>query len=188
LWLGILFEAGLGLLAFGVSWLFNEPIWRQVHCSTRDVALGILISVPMLLAFGVCVRWPIGPLARIKQFADEVVRPMFAPYAVWELALLSLAAGAGEELLFRGTVQAALAGWLGPHAGLALASILFGLMHPMTWAYAVLASVMGAYLGWAWITTGNLLVVIVAHAFYDCIALVFITRLRVSSFGGQPDR
>jgi membrane protease YdiL (CAAX protease family) len=69
-----------------------------------------------------------------------------------------------------------LAGWLGPWAALALVSVLFGLVHPITPAYAVLATLAGAYLGWAYLASGNLLVPVLAHALYDFTALVYLLR------------
>ncbi|HEV3237849.1 MAG TPA: CPBP family intramembrane glutamic endopeptidase, partial [Gemmataceae bacterium] len=84
--------------------------------------------------------------------------------------------GIGEEMLFRGFTQAALATWLGIWWALVLASVLFGLLHAITLTYAVLASLAGAYLGLVWIATDNLLAVIVAHALYDFVALTYLLR------------
>ena len=74
---------------------------------------------------------------------------------VADLALISLLAGLGEELLFRGLIQDGLVGWLGPWPALVLTSVLFGLMHPITPGYAVLATLAGAYLGWVYLATGE---------------------------------
>ena len=40
--------------------------------------------------------------------------------------------------------------------------------------YAVLAALMGIYLGWLFLATGNLAVPIVTHGVYDFLALVYI--------------
>ena len=56
------------------------------------------------------------------------------------------------------------------------ASLLFGLMHPITRLYALLCVVIGLYRGWIWILTGNLLVPIVAHGAYDVFALIYLVR------------
>jgi uncharacterized protein len=40
-----------------------------------------------------------------------------------------------------------------------------------------MAALMGAYLGWLWLLTGNLLTPIIAHAVYDLAALLVLTRL-----------
>jgi membrane protease YdiL (CAAX protease family) len=89
-----------------------------------------------------------------------------------------MAAGVGEEMLFRGVLQGVLARWLGTWEGLAVASLLFGLLHPISTTYVVVAGLLGAYLGAVWILSGNLLVVVIAHAVYDYLALRALFRDR----------
>jgi membrane protease YdiL (CAAX protease family) len=93
-----------------------------------------------------------------------------------DLALVSISAGVGEELLFRGFLQAAIADWTNPWIALAIASLLFGLAHFITPMYAVLATLLGAYLGGLWLACDNLLAPIVTHALYDFLALVYLLR------------
>jgi membrane protease YdiL (CAAX protease family) len=174
--LAVLFEGGLAVLACLVGWSAGLPPWATLVWDLRDAALGVAASVPMLALLAVCVLAPWRPLARIRQFVDQVVQPLFRDCTLADLALIALLAGLGEELLFRGLLQEALAGWLGPWPALAAVSLLFGLMHPMTAAYAVLAFLAGAYLGWVYLASGNLLVPILAHALYDFTALVYILR------------
>jgi membrane protease YdiL (CAAX protease family) len=176
--LALLVEGGLVGLAWGLGWLLGEPPLEKVRWDLAGVGLGLAASVPMLLLFVVLVRWPVGPFRRMKQFFDEVAGPLFRHCTVLDLAVISLLAGAGEEMLFRGVLQAAFTGRLGPAAGLGLASLLFGLMHPITPTYVAVAALIGAYLGWAWAACDNLLVVVVAHAVYDFIALVVLVRGR----------
>jgi membrane protease YdiL (CAAX protease family) len=174
--LGVAFEGGLGLLAWAMAWLVGQPLWEELHWDLGGLGLGIAVTLPMLALFLACLRWPIGPLARIKQFSEEVVRPLFGPCSIFDLALIALLAGFGEELFFRGFCQELLSNWLTPWGGVAVASILFGLMHPITPAYVVLATVLGIYLGVVQLTSENLLVVIVAHALYDWLALLILLR------------
>ena len=90
--------------------------------------------------------------------------------------MISIVAGIGEELLFRGVLQVVLIGWLGLTFGIILASVVFGLLHAVTPTYAVLATIIGIYFGWfAW-ASGNLLGPIVAHSVYDFAALAYLTR------------
>ncbi|MCA1686202.1 MAG: CPBP family intramembrane metalloprotease [Planctomycetia bacterium] len=89
-----------------------------------------------------------------------------------DLALIAVAAGVGEEMLFRGVIQGALARPLGPIAAVAAAGAVFGLFHPVSTAYVVVAGLLGAYLGLVWLATGNLLAAMVAHAVYDFVALL----------------
>jgi membrane protease YdiL (CAAX protease family) len=127
-----------------------------------------------LLGAGLC--WPIGPLRRIRRFFDEELRPLLAARPWSDLALLAVAAGVGEEMLFRGTIQGALDRAWGPTAGVLGASVIFGLLHPITPGYTVIAGLLGAYLGVVWLITGNLLAVMVAHALYDFAALLILLR------------
>lgn len=170
------FEGGLAVLAWGLGWLLGFPAGATLLWEARGLLWGLLACLPMLVLFLICLRWPVGPLAGIKQFADEVIRPVFSTCSWLDLALISLLAGVGEELLFRAVIQGALGDWLGPWIGLLLASLLFGVVHWITPTYALLAAVMGAYLGWAWLASGNLLVAIVAHAVYDWLALLILVH------------
>ncbi|HKW87104.1 MAG TPA: CPBP family intramembrane glutamic endopeptidase [Nitrospiraceae bacterium] len=186
--LAVLFEAGLGVLALAVGWAIHCPIWQSVQWNFNDGLFALAATVPLLLIFLACVRWPIGPLARIKTFAEEVLKPLFRSCTLLDLAAISLAAGFGEEALFRGILQSALSRWLALWLALTLASLLFGLLHWITPTYAVLATLIGAYLGWLFIDSGNLLVPILVHALYDFFALAFVAKdgdsLRTAS--GNP--
>ena len=166
-----LLEASLAPLALGLGWLLGTPPLARFAWSGRAAAMGVVAAVPMLVLLALSLRWPIGPLRRIRRFFDAEVRPVLGDRGPGDLALISLAAGVGEELLFRGVIQAALSRWLGTWAGLGVASLLFGLVHSITPAYAVIAALLGIYLGGVWMVSGNLLTVIVAHALYDFIAL-----------------
>lgn len=172
--LGVLVEGGLAVLACLLGWALGQPVWERWHWSGRDAALGAVASLPMLLAFALCLWWPVGPLRRIRQFCEEVVQPLFAPCSLVDLAVISLLAGVGEEMLFRGVLQEALSARLNPWLGLAAASAVFGFLHPITPSYIILAAAMGAYLGGLWLATGNLLTVSVTHALYDFLVLAYL--------------
>jgi membrane protease YdiL (CAAX protease family) len=175
--LGVLFEGGMGAIAWALAWLIGQPLDAHFRWDWKDALLGIGVCLPMLVGFLVCVRWPVGPLARIQRITEEVIRPLFGASTLADLALLSILAGLGEELLLRGFIQGALAHWLPAWVAIAIASALFGLLHPVTLTYGILAALVGCYLGWVWLVTGNLLVVIVAHALYDFVALTMLTRI-----------
>jgi membrane protease YdiL (CAAX protease family) len=103
---------------------------------------------------------------------------------VAEFAVVALVAGLGEELFFRSLLQDVFARWLENWAAVTVTAVLFGLMHPITLTYGVLATLAGAYLGYVYLASGNLLVAAVAHAFYDFAALVYLLRwTRLASAG-----
>jgi membrane protease YdiL (CAAX protease family) len=111
--------------------------------------------------------------------------PAFSRCTIFELALISCLAGVGEEALFRGVIQNVLAGWFNPWLALVLTSILFGLGHLITPAYAVIAGLLGFYLGGIALLYGNLLVIMIAHGLYDLIALLYLTRREERAALGQ---
>jgi membrane protease YdiL (CAAX protease family) len=174
--LAVAFEGGLGGVAWLVGWLLDRPCDQTLAWDLGGAAWGVAASVPLLLALIGTLAWPIGPIARVVHFARDVVRPVFAACTELDLAIVSALAGLGEELLFRGLLQAALGRWLGPVAGLLAAGVLFGLCHPLTPGYVVFAGLTGVYLGAIWLVSGNLLVPIVAHGLYDFLALLILVK------------
>lgn len=97
------------------------------------------------------------------------LRPLFA---FTTSVALGLAAGFGEEMLFRGILQYELAGRCGTFLAVFFSSIVFGALHAVTPLYALLACIASVYFGWLYILTSNLAVPIVCHAFYDVVALL----------------
>ena len=106
---------------------------------------------------------------------EKHIVPMFAGVPATGLLVIASMAGIGEECLFRGVLQPELAGWLGVPMAVVVTSTLFGLAHSITPTYAVVAGLIGAYLGALAALTGNLLVPVIAHALYDFAALKFLT-------------
>jgi membrane protease YdiL (CAAX protease family) len=78
--------------------------------------------------------------------------------------------------LFRGAVQ----GWLIRHLndGLAIlaASLLFGLVHYLSFTYFIMATGLGLLLGIVYWLTDSLVTVMVWHGVYDMIALYSLRR------------
>lgn len=177
----VLMEGGLGVLAVALGWLLGWNVLGLARLEWWAVFWGILGAAPMLLALVACAEVPRWPFSDIADVVDRLLRPLFAALPVAELALISVLAGIGEELFFRGLFQAGIAQWLGepygPIAGLAAASLVFGLLHPINWAYVVLATAMGFFLGGLWIASGNLLVPILTHGLYDFLALVWLVKI-----------
>src|SRR5690242_15649582 len=130
--LAVVVEGGLIVLALLLGWLLGQPPLRTFAWDWRDALWGLAGTLPMVALFLLILRWPVGPLRRIQQFSEEVLRPLLAPCTVLDLLGISVLAGLGEEMLFRGVLQGAFSQRANPGAGLALASVLFGLMHFIT--------------------------------------------------------
>ena len=97
---------------------------------------------------------------------------LFAPLSVAEIVAISALAGVGEEILFRGAVQASF-GW--PIATVAFGACHLGLSR-RGWVLAARAAMAGGVLAGLAIATGGLVAPIVAHAGYDFAALLWIRR------------
>ena len=176
--LAVFFEAGLAPFSLFLGWLLGHPPLERFVWSLEDALWGAAATVPLFVMFLAILNWPIGPLARIKKFCEEDVVSLFQESSWSELALISLSAGVGEEMLFRGALQAACAQWLGTAGGLVVASLVFGLMHAISPTYIVITVFLGMYLGGIWIANGNLLTVMVTHALYDFVALGYLIRIQ----------
>jgi uncharacterized protein len=147
---------GFGFLPRRIDW----------QIGIRHYVYFLPVGLPLALAVG-WVRfhpvemawWRALPLAAVTFFA-----------MLWVVAL-------SEEFFFRGLLQQWLSLWLGNRtAGLAAASVLFGLAHlPFgsfpNWRFALVATVAGWFYGRAYWRAGSIRAAMVAHA------LVNITKL-----------
>lgn len=175
-------EGGVGLLALVLGWVLGYPLNDAVRWETAGWGWGALAAMPLFGVMALVVWLPWTPFRHLLETIDRTIVPLFRSCTLIDLALISALAGLGEEMLFRGVLQRAMAGLWGPAAGpwlgLAASSVLFGMAHSISRTYAVLATIIGAYLGGLWMASENLLVPIVAHAVYDFLALVYLVRVR----------
>jgi membrane protease YdiL (CAAX protease family) len=181
----VFFEAGLAPFSLFLGWLLGHPPLEHLTWTVWGAGLGIMAAVPLVLLFLAMLRWPIGPLARVKKFCDDEVVPLLENASWSEIGLVSLSAGVGEEMLFRGVLQASFTQWLGVYVGVGLASLLFGLLHPISIAYMVIIAILGLYLGAVFYGSDNLLTVMITHAVYDFAALGYLIRIRPTMNAGR---
>ncbi|MEE8311597.1 MAG: CPBP family intramembrane glutamic endopeptidase, partial [Candidatus Binatia bacterium] len=165
-------------LALVLGALFGVPAAATLRWDVGALLTGVAATAPMLAVFAVFMLVDLAPLRTIREILDRFVGMVFARATWLHIAVVSLAAGLGEELLFRGFLQGGLEQLIGVVPAATLASIAFGLAHAVTPTYVVIATAFGAYFGWLWLATGNLLTVVVAHAVYDFVALTVMIRAR----------
>ena len=170
------FEAGLGVLGMAAALIAGVSVSGLLRLEAGTAAVGLGAAAPMVLLFVLAIDSSWRPLARIRRILTESLIPYLVGIPWWGILVLSVFAGLGEELLFRGFLQSALSGFLPPAAALAVASVVFGLAHWITRAYAVFATLLGAYLGLLFLVTGNLLAPVLCHAAYDFVALLVYLR------------
>lgn len=199
LWFGIALEGALVFCAVGLSFIgLYDPQQRLAGLGWNQTRIGLfwgtIASLPLLGYLVAFHYFPSRWMGSLRRFCRDQLQPMFQGSEIWELALLSLAAGIGEELLFRWCLQGGFteifeARFEQPIAELTalfLASLLFGLCHAVTKLYFVVTLIGGLFLGWTMIATGNWLVPAVAHAIYDFVALVYIAKIMNSEDPGKP--
>jgi hypothetical protein len=190
---GIAIEGALGLLGIALAALVGLDITElfaggsgpgalpaggrgPIPVPAARIGLGLLAALPPLAGFFYALRssWP--PLARIRRTLERTLVPHVRGLGVLRLLILAGVAGLGEELLFRGFLQPALARAVGDAAALILASVIFGLVHWISPFYALYAGVLGLYLGALFLLTGGLIAPILCHAAYDAVALGVYAR------------
>ena len=164
-------ELLLVLLALAWARYRDLPLDAVAGPWPRDAAIGAGAAAALAIVnYGLLCRAPAFRFVRaIRRVYRDLLKPAFAGIGVREVVVISLAAGIGEELLFRGVLQ--------PEIGLIPASLVFGVLHMGgcgTLAFGCWVAVMGAVLGWLAIATGGLLAPILAHALYDAAALVYL--------------
>jgi len=142
--LGVLGTLPLGLFAWATDFVEDKfPALQAVSKATQRSVLALMGG-----------RW----------------RPLFA---LGVSTLLGIAAGLGEELVFRGILQYELGERIGEEAvAIGITSVIFGLLHAVTPLYAVLATVASVYFGFLYMQTQNLAVPIICHGLYDLGALM----------------
>lgn len=192
----VLFETVLAVAAIALGWTLGPsareymPQWNPEDLLPifRGIWQGALAAIPMLVAVELIRRIPWHPIRELEQLSDDQMIGALVRLRVPELLVISLCAGVGEELLFRGWLM----GWLRDGLSslelpldpvwiaLVLSSIVFGFFHPITKMYIFLAAIMGCYFGVLLVWSENLLVPIMAHAVYDAVQLV-ITKRQVES-------
>ncbi len=162
-------EGTLALLALAWAWTRGLALgWGDAgHGVTVGLgtAAGLAVANYALLRLGPD-RWPVSSVRRVYR---TLLRPLFARVDLPTILGVSIAAGVGEELFFRGAVQGEF--------GLIVASAAFGAAHVGSVRYAgfgLWAGLIGALLGWLAEATGGLLAPIVAHAVYDALALAYV--------------
>jgi membrane protease YdiL (CAAX protease family) len=182
--LALLLEGGLGLAALAIGWLIGQ--WPSLNTTGGfgnqliAIGYGLAATVPLLVALLAIDRAPIAALRGVREVTHAAIMQMFGGASVLQLAAVSVAAGWGEELLFRGLVQGALSrlvpGHLGPWIAIAVASVLFGVCHWLNTTYAILAMLAGVYFGVVYFASNSLLTPMTAHAAYDFLALIYLLR------------
>lgn len=163
--------------------LIGLGIW---YGSGRDPAdflrfegLDLLVAALLAGALVGSMLLVVGLFPRFIGWAAEQQRFLFPGgrrYRPAHILLISLAAGIGEEALFRGGLQTLIGDHLPAWAAILAASLLFVLVHLGSRAVAVFVFAYSLAFGIVYQGTGSLVGVMLAHAVFDIWAIAIVQR------------
>lgn len=171
-------------------WLIGTACWFVGTRVDGPSALG-LVGLPL----GTLVGWSLGltvagmlTIVVFRQIAvmagvpeSRLLRELLprTPRERRVFALLSLAAGTGEEFAYRGYAIPVLSPILGVAGAVALTTFVFGIMHAYQgWLGVVRTGLMGGILAGGFLMSGSLWPPIIAHTLIDVLAgIAFGERL-----------
>ncbi|WP_414551424.1 CPBP family intramembrane glutamic endopeptidase [Anabaena sp. CCY 0017] len=168
------------LVAMGVTaillWLVAR-VWLNYgnfyllrwYWSGKDLLFGLGLGLIITGLSGLAYRFYPNYRQSADYYLDIVIKPLALPDLIW----LGLLPALSEELLFRGVMLPALGL---DNIAVIVSSIAFGILHlsgPQQWPYVVWATIIGLMLGFSALSTGNLLVPIVAHMITNWVSGCF---------------
>ena len=172
---GSLISIGIIVIAFGVGWGLGVSPLTNLNWNWTDLLIGVLAALPLYLFFFLTSRLPIKGFQQIQQFLLEELGPRVEHGKVWELFILCIFIGLGEEMLFRGVLQS-WATQYGVIVAIIFTNILFGILHSITRLYVIVATLMGVYMSLLLIlfTPQNLLIPVTTHTVYDFMCFMYV--------------
>jgi len=165
-----IFEGAMALLFFLFSY-FDPKLLRLDAPSGSQILIAVAAALCLFilnLAF-VYISYKYRVLTSVK-FIEGIIEPLSRALSIKGALIVSILAGVGEELFFRGVLL--------PYTGVIISSILFSLAHFLveTKKYLFLASVyagIGILFGILLELTNTLWVPIIFHILYDFLAILF---------------
>ena len=172
-----LFKLSLGLLLVSILLTMNHSYSWSWGGSLGfwSIPLAVILAVVLFYFPIVLISHRLLRLSSVYQIVSQLHE--LTKELTWaQILILSLLAGLGEELLFRGFAQSWLAGVTGPMFAIVLTSIIFALLHAMSLFYFIFALAISIVFGLLLHTTQSMGLVVVLHTVYDVIALGVIAK------------
>jgi len=167
---GIASSAGLLLTVLIVARPLAPVTLRLVPGGESGRSLGVMIvgmlalgqtldSLAMLVGLGTQ-----GTMETIRRALHGAV----GPELFLAVLVIGVLAGTAEEVFFRGYLQSRLAERFRPGVAVVLTATAFGLLH-LEWLHALLAFVLGLYLGWITERSDSALPAVVCHVINNAL-------------------
>jgi uncharacterized protein len=168
-----------GLLCFAAGlaiwWGEGRPISSFVTLRWGDLVAGGAAAAAMIGAMqSLLLLFP-----HFRAWASDQQRFLFAggrAYSATQIILISLAAGVGEEALFRGGLQIWVMHYLTPSTAILVVSIVFAAIHIGRWALRAFVFAYSIGFGLLYHLTGSLLACMLAHFLFDIWAISVVQR------------
>ena len=179
---GTAMGVGLGItstaftLAIAAVWLCRDVEWLRVLGRLRlgpTPAIDVTLAVFGMLALTTVLSQAILLLGVGQGGSIEKLRELFEAMTLTERAMMlpitAIAAGAAEELFFRGYCLTQLELSSGPVGAVVTSALLFGFIH-FDPVHSAAAAAMGLFLGWCVLHSGSLWTSIAAHVVNNAAA------------------
>jgi membrane protease YdiL (CAAX protease family) len=163
-------------------WLLGSAAWLVGTRDGGSAAIG-LVPLPWLALVAWTIGLTVGAMVIILLFREIAQRTGADESALLRdlmprtreekrvFALLSVAAGGGEEIAYRGYAIPMLAPLIGVEGAVAVTSLVFGALHGYQgWLGTVRTAAMGGFLAWGFLASGSLWPAILAHTAIDLLA------------------
>ena len=167
------------IVVFGGLGVFLVPVIREVDTlsflhGTKpfyiQLSIGSAVGIITAMAGWQIVELPF--MFRTKVFFINIIKPLQLSFA--EILFISLCAGVGEEMFFRGVVQ--------PYLGVWITSILFVMLHgylnPLNMSLSVYGIYMVLVIGVLGLFTEFIGIgsAMIAHTFIDLILIIRLSK------------
>ena len=187
---GLWFEGCLALISLAGASLLPGSAYARLglgpgRLDATKVAvlvIGTLAASSSLDGLLELTQWKAG--SALGEF-EEMLTGIRGRSLLLGIATFGLMPGIAEELLCRGLMQRSLVARLGPAAGIAIASLIFGALH-LDPIHALFAAPLGLYLGLVCWLTGGIRASIVCHIANNLAALFAGALLPASDAPALP--
>ena len=176
----ILTEGLLVIISYPVLWLSSREIaW---NFSVLAASIGLASALPLLIINHLLWRVSLTkPRSVFARFSSEVIVPLCRQITPSNAFVIALLSGFGEELFFRGALNQLILKYSDLFTAALLSSVLFAYIHfignmrRFGWMMP-LYSCVGLYLWLVHYYTDSLFAVVITHATYNFLAILWIRR------------
>jgi len=176
------------IVVFGGLGVLLIPVMRDVNVLTFlqgtkpiyiQIFIGTAVGIITAMAGWQIVELPF--LLPTKVFFVNIIKPLHL--SLFEILFISICAGVGEELFFRGAVQ--------PYLGVWITAFLFVLFHGYINPYNLPVTVYGLYMVLVIGVLGlftefvGIATAMVAHTFIDVILIIRLSKAEIPNNDGE---